>query len=130
MTKTKRSNKTKAKNDEGKNPQTSVLEKLQTGVDDAKLHKLNKVAKTRKGKKILKARDGVEEEGTKRSIWMKGNKSSEVVSGALRALHKMRDPDFSVVLTKTNKVYPFDDIQKIENQCIKHDAGLFGFGMH
>ena len=130
MTKTKRSNKTKAKNSEGANPQTSVLERLQSDVDDAKLAKLNKSAKTRKGQKILKARDGEEEEGTKRSVWMKGNKSSEVVSGALKALHKMRDPDFSVLLTKSNKTYPFDDITKVENHCVKHDAGLFGFGMH
>ena len=60
MTLTKRSNKTKGKATEGKDAQVSVLEKLQGNADDVKLARLNKVAKTRKGSKILKARDGVE----------------------------------------------------------------------
>ena len=45
-----------------------------------------KKAKTRKGKKILKDREPKAVEGPKKTIFLKGNKTSEKVNSAMKSL--------------------------------------------
>lgn len=54
-------------------------------------------------------------ENIKSSIFVKGNKSSEVINKLLRDLHIMRGEDRSkLFLKKTHDMHPFDDQGPLE----------------
>lgn len=59
------------------------------GIEARKLGAENK-AKTHKGRKILDKRKALIKENPKRSVIMKGRKSSELLNSLLRELHMMR----------------------------------------
>jgi ribosome production factor 2 len=110
-------------------PQVSVIDKLRASVSDKELERVSKVAKTHKGRKILKAREAQEVEEPKTSVLLKGSNCPQFISNVLRSLHKMRDPELSIYRGhKKNSIYPFDDVTKIENICAKSESGLFVFG--
>ena len=72
-------------------------------------HGINK-AKTHKGRKILEAKAPKIFENPKTSIFIKGNKSSEVINMLLKELHLLRGDERSkLFLKKQHNIHPFDD---------------------
>ncbi len=70
-------------------------------------------------------------ENVKRSIVMKGKKSSESINQLLRELHLMRGSDMSqLLMKKTHDVLPFEDASIIERTSVKYDCSLFAVGSH
>lgn len=87
--------------------------------------------KTHKGRKILDKRAAKLIENPKRSIIMKGKKSSEILNQLLREIHIMRGSDMSqLLLKKTHEVLPFEDASLIERTSVKYDCSLFAVGSH
>jgi ribosome production factor 2 len=87
--------------------------------------------KTHKGRKILERKSAKLIENPKRSIIMKGKKSSETLNQLMRELHLMRGSDMSqLLLKKTHDVLPFEDASIIERTSVKYDCSLFVVGSH
>lgn len=90
-----------------------------------------KKAKTHKGRKELEKRAPKLVENPKRSILMKGKKSSELLNTLMRELHAMRGNDMSqLLMRKAHDICPMDDISMIERTSTKYDASLFVVGSH
>lgn len=84
-------------------------------------------AKTRKGKRILEAREPKIVEEAKTAMIIRGNKSSIDCGNLLRDLHRIRTP-LSMLYVRKHDVHPFEDISKLEHLCKKFDHSLFAFG--
>ena len=70
---------------------------------------------THKGKKYLQNREPKTVENDKKSVFLKGSKSSVTVNTCMRDLHGMRGNDLSKLLTKkSNEIQPFDDPGTVE----------------
>lgn len=70
-------------------------------------------------------------ENPKRSIIVKGNKTSQNVLTLLRDLHLVRGSDVSkLFLRKSHDIYPFDDVGQLEQLAVKQDCSLFAMGTH
>lgn len=90
-----------------------------------------KKAKTHKGRKILELRMPKVVENPKKSIVMKGKKSSEILNTLLRELHAMRGTNLSQLLMKKKHDFsPMEDASIIERTSVKYDASLFMVGSH
>ncbi len=87
--------------------------------------------KTHKGRKILEKKSAKLIENPKRSIILKGKKSSETLNQLMRELHLMRGSEMSqLLLKKTHDVLPFEDASIIERTSLKYDCSLFVVGSH
>lgn len=87
--------------------------------------------KTHKGRKILEKKSAKLIENPKRSIILKGKKSSETLNQLMRELHLMRGSEMSqLLLKKTHDVLPFEDASIIERTSVKYDCSLFVVGSH
>lgn len=85
------------------------LKPIDLGISPKSL-RIHKTAKTHRGRKLLEAKAPKIIENTKTSIFIKGNKSSEVINKVLRDLHIMRGLDHSkLFLKKTHDIHPFED---------------------
>ena len=90
-----------------------------------------KKAKPHKGRKILELRAPKVVENPKKSIVMKGKKSSEILNSLLRELHAMRGTNMSqLLMKKTHDFAPMEDASMIERTSVKYDASLFMVGSH
>lgn len=70
-------------------------------------------------------------ENPKKSIIMKGRKSSETLNTFMRELHMMRGMSMSqLLMRKTHDVVPMEDVSFVENQSVKYDSSLFAVGSH
>lgn len=88
-------------------------------------------AKTHKGRKILDKRKALIKENPKRSVIMKGRKSSELLNTLLRELHAMRGSAMSQLLLKrSHDLAPMDDSSLVERILSKYDCSLFAVGNH
>jgi hypothetical protein len=88
-------------------------------------------AKTHKGRKLLDKKKPLIKENPKRSVIMKGRKSSEVLNSLLRELHVMRGSGMSQLLLKrTHDLAPMDDASLVERISGKYDCSLFVVGNH
>lgn len=78
-------------------------------------------AKTHKGRKILEAREPQLFEGAKRSIFMRGKKTSQKVLDLMRDLHLQRGitENSKLFLRTSQDIHPFDDISPIEQMSVK-----------
>lgn len=87
--------------------------------------------KSHKAKKIIERKENILQKDPKHTVFMKGTKCSEIVTKAMRELHKMRDLDISKwLLQKKNEILPFEDASAIERVADRHDAGFICFGSH
>ena len=68
---------------------------IRDSLDTDKLKKLSKVAKTHKGRKILTAREGQEVEDPKMAVFMKGHKTSQVGTEAMKSFAKFRESAYN-----------------------------------
>lgn len=82
-----------------------------------------------KVRRILEKREPKVFENTKSALFIRGEKTSETVNDALCDLAILKKPH-AVVLSRKNKIYPFEDATTLENLCRKKDTSLFVFGSH
>lgn len=78
-------------------------------------------AKTHKGRKILEGKAPKIFENKKSAIFVKGNKSSKVITQLMRELHQLRgDPETSrIFMKKTHDMHPFDNVIPLESMASK-----------
>ncbi|OAJ39288.1 hypothetical protein BDEG_23151 [Batrachochytrium dendrobatidis JEL423] len=86
-------------------------------------------AKTASGKRALKKREPVIEEGAKVALFLKGTTTSQIVSDGLKELHSLKKPD-AVSFSKRNDIHPFDDPKPLEFLSQKNDAGFIVLANH
>ncbi|XP_049872564.1 ribosome production factor 2 homolog [Pectinophora gossypiella] len=84
---------------------------------------------TRRGKKVLQAKEPKPVEGPKQCIFFQGRNPSERTRKILKDLYDLKKPD-AAHLTRKNDFVPFEDATLIEKMCYKKDAALFGVGSH
>jgi len=85
--------------------------------------------KTRRTKAALLEREPKIIENTKTCMFIKGGKTSDVVSGALKELYLLKKPE-AISYRKKNILRPFEDLASLEFFGKKSDASLFVFGSH
>lgn len=93
---------------------------------------ISKKPRTHKGKKYLESREPKLYENPKRSMLIKGNKTSQAVLSLLRDIYTMRGgSDLSkLFLRKSHEMQPFEDVGPIEQLSLKTDCSLFALGTH
>jgi ribosome production factor 2 len=97
----------------------------------AKILGAGQKAKTHKGRKMLEKKQPLMKENPKRSVIMKGRKSSEILNSLLRELHIMRGSQMSqLLMKKTHDLAPMDDASLVERTLAKYDCSLFVVGNH
>ncbi|XP_059489803.1 ribosome production factor 2 homolog [Neocloeon triangulifer] len=92
------------------------------------LNSLQRVRKptTRKGKKILLAKEPKVVENFKRKIFLTGRRASDALKNCSKDLYKISKPN-AVILSKKNDILPFEDITPIERFCRNHESSVFFF---
>jgi len=89
----------------------------------------NRKPKNQRVKRVLEAREPKIHENDKTTIFIKGGRTSDVVTQALKELHLLKKP-LSVMYHKKNITRPFEDQTSVEFFSKKSDASLFLFGSH
>ncbi|KAK5650648.1 hypothetical protein RI129_001677 [Pyrocoelia pectoralis] len=84
---------------------------------------------TRKGKRVLEAREPATLEGPKQTLLFYGRKSSDVIRHGLKDLYSLKKPD-AKLLSRKNDITLFENANPIEELCRKHEASLFIAGSH
>eukprot|EP00906_Rhabdomonas_costata_P030181 RCo042623 len=90
---------------------------------------LRRPPKNRRSKRVLQHREPKLEENPKTTLFLRGSRTSEVVSGALRELYQLAQPH-AVRLSKRNQFHPFEGVRSLEFLGFKNDASLFVVGSH
>lgn len=85
--------------------------------------------KTHRAKRVLSEKAPKVIENVKKSLIIRGQKTSPTILSVLKDLHKLKDP-YSKCLLRRNEIRPFDDISSLEFLCEKNDCSLFAFGNH
>ena len=81
---------------------------------------LIKKKKSHKGRKIVEEREAKIVENPKKSILVKGNKTSQIVSDLIKDLHTLRGSDVSkLFMRKSHDIHPFEDIGPLEQMANK-----------
>jgi len=83
--------------------------------------------KTKRGKRFLEERDPKVHENIKKAMFVKGGKTSNTVTTALKQFYMLKKPN-STHLVKKNIMRPFDDPTPMEYLSQKNDHSLFMFG--
>ncbi|XP_036340944.1 ribosome production factor 2 homolog [Rhagoletis pomonella] len=83
--------------------------------------------KTRKGKKILVAREPQLIESTRNMLFVDGRKCGGDIKSCMKDLQQLRKPLLKV-LNRKNDITPFDDPSSLEFLTMKNDCALFAFG--
>jgi len=97
----------------------------------AKTLGISKIAKTHKGRKILENRAAKLFENPKRSVFLKGRKSSQTLNTLMRELHIMRGTGMSQMLCrKAHDISVFEDVSLVERTTTKYDCSLFMVATH
>ena len=88
--------------------------------------------KTHKGKKYLENKEAKLIENPKRSLLIKGNKTSQSVLSLLKDIYAMRGGSqlSKLYLRKSHEMQPFDDVGPVEALATKTDCSLFALGTH
>jgi len=88
-----------------------------------------RVAKTTKGKRLLKERQPKLTENVKKAIFLKGPKASTIVTQAMKDLNSLKAPN-GILLTKRNMVRPMEDASMVEFLGQRNDSSIFMVGTH
>jgi hypothetical protein len=76
-----------------------------------------------------KRRGPLVNENTKKALFMKGPKTSDVVVHAMKDLHTLKAHD-GKLFSRKNDIRPFEDTQSLEFLCQKNDTSLFCVASH
>ncbi|XP_048577610.1 ribosome production factor 2 homolog isoform X2 [Nematostella vectensis] len=85
--------------------------------------------KTQKGKRVIENRSAKVVENTKTAMFIRGGRTSELVTQVLKDLCVLKKPH-AVMFQRKNIVRPFEDQTSIEFFSVRNDASLFIFGSH
>jgi len=85
--------------------------------------------KSKRARRILQERAPKVFENVKKSLLLRGPKTSSVVTDALKDLHKLKQPE-SKMFAKKNVTRPFEDQSSVEFLCQTNDTSLFAYGSH
>ncbi|XP_057305757.1 ribosome production factor 2 homolog [Hydractinia symbiolongicarpus] len=85
--------------------------------------------KTQRGKRFLLNRDAKLEENTKTVMLIRGGKTSEMVTQAMRDIHALKKPN-ATMFHRKNILRPFEDQSSLEFFSQRSDASLMVFGSH
>ncbi|XP_028413519.1 ribosome production factor 2 homolog [Dendronephthya gigantea] len=88
-----------------------------------------KRAKTHKGRRLLDAKEPKLVENSKTTMFIRGGRTSETVTQALKDLYVLRKPH-AVIFKRKNIMRPFEDETSLEFFSNKNDASTFVFGSH
>lgn len=88
-----------------------------------------KAAKTQRSKRALMDMAPKLVENTKKTLLLKGPKSSELVQKLIRDLYTLKKPD-AKLFTKRNLTRPFEDQSSLEYLCKANDSSLFSYVSH
>lgn len=79
-----------------------------------------KKSKTHKGRKIMEDREPKLYENPKKSILLKGTKTSQMVQDLIKDLHFIRGSEESkLFMRKSHDIHPFEDIGPLEQMANK-----------
>ncbi|KAK7865821.1 hypothetical protein R5R35_001279 [Gryllus longicercus] len=84
---------------------------------------------TGKGKRFLKSRAPKAVENTKRTLFLRGPKSSQTVVECMKDFCRLKKPHGTFLNRKTDW-RPFEDVSKLEFFSKKYDSSLFMFASH
>jgi len=85
--------------------------------------------KTQKGKRFLQKREGKIDENTKGVMLIRGGKTSELVTQAIKDIHILKKP-LGTMFHRKNILRPFEDQTSLEFFSQKNDTSLMVFGSH
>lgn len=85
--------------------------------------------KTQRGKRFLRERESKIDENAKRVMLIKGGKTSEQVTQALKDINLLKKPN-STLFHRKNILRPFEDQTSLEFFSQRNDASLMVFGSH
>ena len=91
-----------------------------------------KKAKSHKGRKLLENREPKIIENPKTAIFVKGNKTSNVINQVMKELHILRGAEdrSRLFMRKSHDIHPFDNVGTLEQMAAKQDCSLFCVGSH
>lgn len=85
--------------------------------------------KTQRGKRALEQRAPKNVENTKTALFLRGGKTSELVTQAMKDICLLKKPN-AVMFQRKNILRPFEDHTSLEFFSVRNDASLFIFGSH
>ncbi|KAL9969219.1 hypothetical protein ACROYT_G021412 [Oculina patagonica] len=85
--------------------------------------------KTHRGKRAIEERAPKDVENTKTALFLRGGRTSETVTQAMKDLCSLKKPN-AVMFQKKNIMRPFEDHTSLEFFSVRNDASLFLFGSH
>ncbi|KAJ7363663.1 rRNA-binding ribosome biosynthesis protein rpf2 [Desmophyllum pertusum] len=85
--------------------------------------------KTHRGKRAVEQRASKDVENTKTAMFIRGGRTSEMVTQAMKDLCLLKKPN-SVMFQRKNIMRPFEDHTSLEFFSVRNDASLFLFGSH
>lgn len=85
--------------------------------------------KTRKGSRIVKAREPLTIENPKKTSFIKATNINLRTTQILKDLYTLKKTE-SVFYQKKNEIKPFEDVSYLEKLMGKKDTSLFAFGSH
>ena len=85
--------------------------------------------KTKRVKRALDDKAPKLFENIKKSLVLKGKKTSEIMNHVLQDLHSLKKPH-SVLFTKNNDLLPFEETTSLEFLTKVNDTSLFALGAH
>ena len=85
--------------------------------------------KNARSKRALAKREPLANENPKKTLFLLGSKSSDLINKLLIDLHALKRP-LAVRFTKKNAIHPFEDPSSLEFFSQKNDASLIVFGSH
>eukprot|EP01015_Nassula_variabilis_P019404 TRINITY_DN3276_c0_g1_i1.p1 TRINITY_DN3276_c0_g1~~TRINITY_DN3276_c0_g1_i1.p1 ORF type:complete len:341 (+),score=62.78 TRINITY_DN3276_c0_g1_i1:66-1088(+) len=88
-----------------------------------------KKAKTHKGKKYLESKEPHLVEKEKKTLFVKGKKTNETVSGFMQDIYVLKKQN-SVMLNRRNDLKPFDEQNSLQFLCEKNSCTMFAFGQN
>lgn len=95
----------------------------------AKTSSYNGQRVTARGKRFLESRAPKIHEDVKRVVLLRGSRTSEKSSLALKAIGYLKRPD-AQSLSRRRDVHPFEDASSLERLAQRYDAALFGVALH
>jgi len=85
--------------------------------------------KTQRGKRFLQNRDSKIEENVKSAMLIRGGKTSELITQAMKDIYVLKKPH-AAIFQRKNILRPFEDQSSLEFFSQKSDASLMLFGSH
>jgi ribosome production factor 2 len=88
-----------------------------------------KKSKNARVARALKAQEPKAVEDAKHALFIRGQKTNEVIMHVMKDLNMLKKPH-SIMFSRKNEIRPFEDVSNIEFLCNKNNAALFAIASH